>query len=70
MTKFQRRHYQTVAETLRDLRPSFQPRHRGPETEQWNKTVLEFNAMFRRDNSRYQPSRFVTACGELIDDAV
>ncbi|WCD56042.1 hypothetical protein [Caulobacter phage BL198] len=57
----QRRHYQFVADVMKDTKPS----DLGPaEMDQWSATVDLFVRRFRADNYRFQEDRFRKACGQ------
>lgn len=60
MSKFQQRHYKTIAQTLRDARPPYC----GEESyEQWRRTVEKFASSFTADNSKFKQYLFFAACG-------
>jgi hypothetical protein len=57
--RFQARHYEATAETLRTCKPN----DTGDRMFQWQQTVSAFIAMFKADNGNFQPDRFRRACG-------
>lgn len=62
---FQHRHYETVADTLKMVRPN---EHWSPnKLMQWDMTVREFVRVFNTDNPKFSPDRFRKACGELFN---
>jgi len=46
---FQKRHYQKIADTIRDMNSN--PEHRGP-------VVTELIKLFRRDNPKFNEAKF------------
>jgi hypothetical protein len=55
--KFERRHYRSIAETMRDT----QPVANTPEHQVWWYILTALAQDFRRDNPRFDWNRFFTA---------
>lgn len=58
--KFQKRHYQFIADTLYDMKPSG---YRKLATEQWRSTILEFANRFANASGKFNYDKFLDACG-------
>lgn len=63
MSIYQARHYEHVAETLRQLRPHQGIKARSPALDaEWTRTVRVFCHRFETDNPAFDGERFVKAC--------
>jgi hypothetical protein len=60
-----RKHYQAMAESLRFAHPSkhMDASTYGRAVEQWMRDVQSVADVFAADNSRFDRSRFLSACG-------
>ena len=64
MPKFQRRHYEAIAEVLKDVRDSADTLQLfPPEIAALNGIITKTAEVFRRDNPRFDRDRFISACG-------
>lgn len=57
MAKFQKRHYEAIAQALQDAHPGDQC-----DTLQWCEVCQTLAEEFRRDNPAFDPLRFMKAC--------
>ena len=62
--RFQQRHYEAVASTLRDARRALMVTVTPDTLHVWQNMVDEFVIMFRRDNPNFMPDRFRTWCNQ------
>jgi hypothetical protein len=69
MSMFQRRHYEAVARQMKGLKASALVTVKADTNALWEMTVKSFSVMFTIDNSRFNPGKFLTACGwEKLDE--
>ena len=60
MSMFQQRHYETIARMMQGAHPGTDGSTHG--IIQWEMTRDHMTDMFRMDNSRFTPERFMAAC--------
>lgn len=65
-SKFQRRHYEAVAATLKRCKPDKDTAW-GSNLKLWEEVCLEFVRTFRADNGNFHTYRFYAACGMESD---
>ena len=69
---FSKRYYEIIANTLREVRPITYPIIRDEYNEgaivRWNMVVENFVYNLHHDNPRFDPNRFLEACGYTYNE--